>query len=191
MVAQHRTSSACRNVKFSPSPVDLLAVSEHENFCHILDARNLSSPLSSQQLQVPQTATSPAEVMRPLPMQPSILRIHESTLHEVPGLNRFHWPDLCMRQEPPQQNHPTHLMLLIMSNETCSIHVPKGLSVRFAIGFSMVNHVKMTFGDSAPSGIRHKMHCHAIRASHQYCRWQTQLGGNQQLTGHSRMARLL
>ena len=62
VVAQHRTSSACRNIKFSPSPVDLLAFSEHENFCHIIDARSLSSQSSSQQLRVPQTSSSPVEV---------------------------------------------------------------------------------------------------------------------------------
>lgn len=38
-VAKVQTSQACRNVKFSSSPVDLLAFSEHTGRLQLLDSR--------------------------------------------------------------------------------------------------------------------------------------------------------
>ena len=39
LVTKFCTPLACRNVKFSPSPLDLLAFSEHRGRCHIADSR--------------------------------------------------------------------------------------------------------------------------------------------------------
>jgi Uncharacterised protein domain (DUF2415) len=38
-VARLQAGSACRGVKYSSGPADLLVFSEHENYCHIVDAR--------------------------------------------------------------------------------------------------------------------------------------------------------
>ncbi|KAK9806324.1 hypothetical protein WJX72_010353 [[Myrmecia] bisecta] len=43
VVAQFKTKGACRGVKFSGGSVDLLAFTEHESVCHVVDARSYSS----------------------------------------------------------------------------------------------------------------------------------------------------
>eukprot|EP00887_Chlorella_sp_A99_P001147 scaffold14.g1147.t1 len=39
VVARYRTVQACRNVKFSPAPLDLMAFTEHRSRCHAVDMR--------------------------------------------------------------------------------------------------------------------------------------------------------
>ncbi|PSC76429.1 WD40 repeat [Micractinium conductrix] len=39
VVTRFHTPLACRNVKFSPAPLDLLAFSEHRSRCHLVDCR--------------------------------------------------------------------------------------------------------------------------------------------------------
>eukprot|EP00884_Botryococcus_braunii_P020416 jgi/Botrbrau1/7058/Bobra.0165s0081.1 len=48
-VARLQAGSACRGVKYSSGPADLLVFSEHENYCHIVDARKYTE---SQVLKV-------------------------------------------------------------------------------------------------------------------------------------------
>ncbi|CAG9463104.1 unnamed protein product [Pedinophyceae sp. YPF-701] len=42
LLARYRTEGACRDVKFSSGPMDLLAFSEHTTRCHLVDARMLT-----------------------------------------------------------------------------------------------------------------------------------------------------
>lgn len=39
VVAHYHTPLACRNVKFSPAPLDLMAFAEHRSRCHLVDCR--------------------------------------------------------------------------------------------------------------------------------------------------------
>jgi hypothetical protein len=52
-VAEGHGSGACRCIKFGEGPVDLLAFSEHSNFCHLVDSRafyerQVRAPLASR-----------------------------------------------------------------------------------------------------------------------------------------------
>lgn len=39
VVARYKTQLACRNVKFCPAPLDLMAFTEHKGRCHLVDMR--------------------------------------------------------------------------------------------------------------------------------------------------------
>lgn len=39
VVAHYHTPLACRNVKFSPAPLDMMAFAEHRSRCHVVDCR--------------------------------------------------------------------------------------------------------------------------------------------------------
>lgn len=39
VVAKYHTPLACRNIKFSPAPLDLMAFTEHRGRCHLVDTR--------------------------------------------------------------------------------------------------------------------------------------------------------
>lgn len=42
-IARIKTGCSCRCVKFSPSPMDLVAFSEDRGVCHLVDTRNMST----------------------------------------------------------------------------------------------------------------------------------------------------